>query len=680
MKLTAYLRSLLLAGGALWGLTLNTPAALLDNLTGYYSFSSPVNGVVPNSARAFGYAGFTNDSAILYTATALPGSVIFPPWTNNATDPTVVRAGNGALSCQAASAGDYAQTTDLPLFSIQDDWTISVWFKPNTAGTGLFNTGTRDFVIETAGTTAPISFGIRGTTLTDSNGVGQCDFQFYSMLVDGTSPSVDYYVPTNQVDQWHHLVIDYDAEDVSLVTNEFGMMNGYIDGQLVCQLAPTDLFVLYGGFNFGTYRSANGRWWNGQIDEAAMWERLLTTNEIAALYQAGTNEETVGSLVNSETSLTNELVAYWNFDGSYGPTNSWVVTNQAVAIGGIPTYDTGPANLTLYGGEYGAGTLYTYPMSTNAAQVSVPGDAALLGNGTNNYVHILGNPLDPQKDLTVSAWFLPNTGGTGYAGTSTRAFVFETSDPTATYAPISFGIRGTAVQNPSWPYVNAGYTNPVPTCDFQWYGMFNDSTKPYADTWVPATLSDQWHHVVQIYHCVSGGLTGSNSAPYTNEMQCWLDGVNTTNQYYTKTNVSLSLIQGFNLGTYRAASARWFNGSIDEVAMWQRALSSNEIVALYTNGLAGYSVLSYAPPQILSLTPDPTAGGYSLSWQGLSGHQYGVQVSTNLINWSAPIVTGFTASSAKPAITISATPGSTGFYDPGLTNGGPRFYRVVLQQ
>jgi hypothetical protein len=210
--------------------------------------------------------------------------------------------------------------------------------------------------------------------------------------------------------------------------------------------------------------------------------------------------------------------------------------------------------------------------------------------------------------------------------------------------------------------------------------MFNDSSKPFADTFVPVNLVDQWHHVVQIYHCVSGSLTSPGGAIYTNEMQCWLDGVNTTNQYYTKTNVSVSLLQGFNIGTYRAASARWFNGSIDEVAMWQRALSTNEILELYTNGLAGRSSLTYAPPQILSLATNSAAGGYNLAWKGLTGHQYGIQVSTNLIDWSAPFISGFTASSTKPVITLSPTPGSGAFYDPGLTNGTQRFYRVVLQQ
>jgi hypothetical protein len=677
MKLTTELKSVFLAATAIMGLALNTPAGLLDHLQGYYAFQSQTNGMVANSARAYGFAGFTNDSATLYTPVATEGAVLYPPWTNNAIDPSAVLAGNGALSCDAASAGDYAGTTDLPIFDLQTNWTISVWFKPDTGGTGFFNTTTRAFVMETAGDTAPISFGLKGTTVTDTNGNGMCDFQFYSWLVDGTKPEVDYYVPTNQVDRWHHLVIDYDADDVSLVTNEFGMMRGYVDGVLACEIAPSDLFVLYGGFNFGTYRSASGRWWNGQIDETAMWERLLTTDEIDALYQAGNNEESISDLVVSDTGLTNELVAYWNFDGACGPNTSWVVTNQAAALGGVATYDTGPADLTLYGGEYGQGTIYAYPLTTNVSLTSATGVGALIGNGTNNYAHLGGNPLNSQQDLTVSVWFWPNTGGTGYAGTTTRAFVFETTDPTATYAPISFGIRGTTITTPSWVYTNS-YANGTPTCDFQWYGMFSDSSKPYADTYVPANLVDQWHHVVQIYRTVSGSLTLSNSEPYTNEMECWLDGVMTTNQFYTKTNVSVTNLLGFNIGTYRTATGRWFNGYIDEVAMWQRALSPAEVSQLYAVGRNHFPVPA-ANLTILSLTPNATpANSLTLSWQAVAGLKYGVEGSSDLVNWSAPFLTGYTATSTIPVITIVPAPAPGNFYDPGMTHGSQRFYRLLL--
>ena len=256
--------------------------------------------------------------------------------------------------------------------------------------------------------------------------------------------------------------------------------------------------------------------------------------------------------------VLDSLQGYYTFEAQ----NNGIVTNAARAAG----YAGFPSDSAVL---YPAGA---YPLTTNG---SIVGSGALVGNGTNDYANIPGNPLDPQQDSTVSAWLKPDTAGTGLYGTSTRYFVFETTDPTATWAPISFGIRGTTVTN----------VNGQPTCDFQWYGHFADNTKPYCDVYVPASQVDQWHHVVQIYRRVSDN-------PYTNSMECWLDGVLRTNLLVTKTNASLANLAGFNLGTYRAANGRWFKGQIDEVALWQRALATGEVVQVYTNGLAGKSALT----------------------------------------------------------------------------------------
>ena len=653
------LASKLLATGVAFGLVLNrTPAALMDNLQGYYTFESQNNGIMPNAARAAGYAGFPLDSAAIYTPVATQGSVAYPPRTDAQAK---VLAGAGALDC--AGDGDYATTSDLPIWDLQSDWTVSIWFKPDTGGTGLFGTSTRMFVLETAGTTAPISFGVRGSALTDSNGVGMCNFQFYSWYDDGTKPSVDYLIPTNQVDQWHHVVIVYDSRDTSWVTNTYGMIRGYVDNALAVQIAPTDLFINYSGFNFGTYRSATGRWWNGQIDEAAMWERALNNNEIAALYNAGTNKQTLAGTIaggGDAAQLTSALVAYWDFDESYGPGASWGVPNQAVAVGGRPIFPSGSGDLTMVGGSYAPGAVYTYPLTTNG---SVVGNGALVGNGTNNYANIPGNPLDPQQDLTVSSWFKPDTAGTGLYGTSSRYFVFETAGD---WAPISFGIRGTTVTD----------TNGQQMCDFQYYGHWSDDSKPHFDVYVPVNQVDQWHHIVQIFRKVSDN-------PYTNSMDCWLDGVLQTNLLMIKTNAYMTNLAGFNFGTYRSASGRWFNGLIDEVGLWQRALSPAEVVQIYTNGLAGKSALGPAPPRILSFKPNTSpAGSFILSWQAQSGLKYGVVASSDLTGWQTAVVTGYTTAVGTASVILSPKqpPPAGGYYDPGMNGATRRFYRVEVAQ
>jgi hypothetical protein len=165
---------------------------LLDSVTGYYPFETQVGGVVSNAARTLGYAGFSQDEAILNGAEGDP-SAILPPYTTNLAK---VRAGAGALDCDGS--GDYGDIIGNPL-TVGQDWSVSAWFKPDTGGLGYLTTGTRAFVFETSGTAYPISFGLRGGTAGNSN------FQLFSDYVTGTDPSRDFQVANTNVDRWHQM-------------------------------------------------------------------------------------------------------------------------------------------------------------------------------------------------------------------------------------------------------------------------------------------------------------------------------------------------------------------------------------------------------------------------------------------------------------------------------------------
>ena len=94
------------------------------------------------------------------------------------------------------------------------------------------------------------------------------------------------------------------------------------------------------------------------------------------------------------------------------------------------------------------------------------------------------------------------------------------------------------------------------------------------------TISDSWHHI-----CFN--WTGS-------VYQIWLDGVNVQNT----SNGTPALINSSNIriGKNSSGTARYFNGEIDEIAIFSRALSSSEISTLYNNG-------SPSNPMLLSGKP-----------------------------------------------------------------------------
>jgi hypothetical protein len=334
--------------------------------------------------------------------------------------------------------------------------------------------------------------------------------------------------------------------------------------------------------------------------------------------------------------LLDSVTAYYGFDTQ----TNWVVTNSAPLVDG-----TGFASdaLTLLGGAADP-SARIYPITHNPA-LARAGQGALVGDGTNNCARINGNPVDPNQDWSVAAWFKPDTGGLELTG-SARAFIFETGGTTY---PISFGLRaGTGAHSTM----------------FQRYTQ-TAGTSASQDWAVPAALVDQWHQIVLTYDAALGSLTGylDGSATYNLAL-----GPGTTLQSYT----------GFHVGTYRSADGRWFKGLIDELAFWQRRLSASEVGQLLTLGKAGAAVLTGAP-EIRAFAADPApAESFTLTWRAASGLQYVVEASSDLRSWPDTIATNCLAAAETVSIVISPAqpPPTNGYYDPGLRGASQRFYRV----
>jgi hypothetical protein len=77
---------------------------------------------------------------------------------------------------------------------------------------------------------------------------------------------------------------------------------------------------------------------------------------------------------------------------------------------------------------------------------------------------------------------------------------------------------------------------------------------------------NQWHHIAAVIDASSG-------------MSLYVDNalVGTNAQNY----ITNSSGRNLNIGTY---STSYFSGSIDEIGVWSRALSSGEVAQLYTSG------------------------------------------------------------------------------------------------
>lgn len=105
--------------------------------------------------------------------------------------------------------------------------------------------------------------------------------------------------------QWHHVVAVTDSEGT-----EFGGAI-YIDGELAATTEGVPALAANGQrVMIGENPDARNRYWNGEIDDVAIWNRVLSPSEIASI----TTGDPIGGRSVAPPLVTDGLVALWNFD------------------------------------------------------------------------------------------------------------------------------------------------------------------------------------------------------------------------------------------------------------------------------------------------------------------------------------------------------------------------------
>ncbi len=159
-----------------------------------------------------------------------------------------------------------------PVFQPDQDHSYSAWYRSTVADIASPN---RYFVLESTLTGVPsgssafaLSYG-----LMESGGV---DFgQFYTYMADGGYAVKSFTEATGA--EWHNIVVNYNAAEEA--------HSIFRDGTHVATLPSGGPLSPTGGLVIGGHRAGAGRNWDGWIDEVAVWDRELTSAEIAALLE-----------------------------------------------------------------------------------------------------------------------------------------------------------------------------------------------------------------------------------------------------------------------------------------------------------------------------------------------------------------------------------------------------------
>ena len=312
----------------------------------------------------------------------------------------------------------------------------------------------------------------------------------------------------------------------------------------------------------------------------------------------------------------------------------------------VPAQDCDPVPsglISWWPGDTGANDIF----STNngalygGATAGNPGvdGGCFVFDGTNGYCAIPNATSLEPMDLTIEAWVrcdhLDAKSNGGYAGQqyiifhqNAEAGNFEGFDLAKDRRPP--GVLSDT--NDTWCFEVTSTTGD---------NVFVENPGP--------VLTNVWYHLA--------GVRGSNY------IQLYVNGV-----LQQQTNVDFP--QGY--GPYPLYFADTgesyynpkFAGALDEVALYNRALSSNEIYAIYAAGRAG----KCKTPTALSLAVNPPGSQPQLTIAGLPGQAYGIQTTSSLHGGSNTWV-GLTNRTLSTSADI--------WIDPTPATDPERFFRVL---
>ncbi len=358
--------------------------------------------------------------------------------------------------------------------------------------------------------------------------------------------------------KWHHAVW-------TMTGNSFAAQTIYIDGiaQSLSNVSGGTVSSfsngvdIYIGADAGS--ASNDQKFNGSIDEVRIYNRALTATEVAGLYQSG------AAKINSSQSpgtLSNGLVGWWTMDGAD--------TVWSSATAGTEIDKSGNGNIGTLNGMTQSGS----PTVGKIGQ-------ALRFDGSSSYVDITNSSgvADNLTNFSVSAWFKSSASIPGDAEIVSKFG----AGGIATGEGWSLDIHGNAL-----------------------IGIIQGAGgSTYAVKETAVTVTDgKWHHGVMV---VTGG----------NTVALYFDGQNQTGSAVGGTVTSYTNASNIRVGN--DYNSKLFPGTIDDVRVYNRALSASEVQQLYGLGAGTHANTSSTNLQNGSTLQSGLVGLWTFDGSDISG-------------------------------------------------------------
>ncbi len=255
--------------------------------------------------------------------------------------------------------------------------------------------------------------------------------------------------------------------------------------------------------------------------------------------------------------LTDGLVAHWTFDEGEGD-----VANDSA----------GENDGTIYGAQWTDGQI----------------GGALEFDGVDDYIELPHNAITT-REFTIAAW--ANQFGPG-GGVDSENVIFQQrdDDSVVSTADSTVVLWAGAVVKSTYPYAGA---------------IIRDSEATTQLVRYPRTDFGEWHHYV-----LSVNLS---------DITFYVDGEEVARTTSSQGGDYVTDIDHISIGkhSYRGADRGFFNGLIDDVRLYNRGLSADEIWDIYDEGVGGYPVF------LDDFADDETRGRFVMEAENYSARSLG---------------------------------------------------------
>ena len=490
---------------------------------------------------------------------------------------TTDRFGNANSAYSFDGVDDYIEVNNsTSINSLINDFSLSIWYSTSTS----ISSDNRNLLCKSQGA-GPLNKWI----VMKSNGTG-----FYPEgigLISNpvlNSTSFNGFIYTSNVvpnNQWHNISIVKESNNLKIYINGSLIQTSPITNSL--NLNTANLRI--GGDEISSVN--NDHFWSGLLDDIGIWNRALTATEIQQLYTLGNatySWSPGGATTSSITVSPTTTTTYTCTTTANGSSSS---ASSVVTVNPTPTITT--TNATICAGQ---GTTLTASTSGSTGSTACPTISGTLSSGLVGFWPFCGNANDASgngHNGTVNGATLT----TDRFGNANSAYSFDGNDwieANVPNLPIGNSQRSISIWTNLFSYSNVGgsafhygsisYNNRF--CLLYWpnhpavIGEGNDAcyncsgTNTYSNA---ITQLNNWNHVVITFN-------GNSVFVYINGLL----------SYEASKNYN-TLLSNLKIG--KAVDSHWsgeyFIGKLDDIAIWNRALTTSEIQQLYNQGQTTYS-------------------------------------------------------------------------------------------